>query len=94
MPLVDPVADGLADQVRAERPAPELVPLQELADAAAVAVVGERPVDLEVVAPASKLEAVVAPAVALRRKIRKRQVGPLAGEQRDGTGRARHALRA
>ena len=46
------------------------------------------PVDLEVVAPAGDLEAVVAP---LRRQpgdLLERQVGPLAGEQGDGSGHA------
>ena len=30
MPRVDAIADSLADEVRAERPAPEAVPLEEL----------------------------------------------------------------
>ena len=51
----------------------------------AVARLGERAVDLEVVAPAGELEAVEAPAAGLRRELLERQVGPLAGEQRDGT---------
>ena len=50
---------------------------------AAVAVVGERGVDVEVVAPAGELEAVEAPAAGLLGELGERQVGPLAGEQGD-----------
>ena len=41
--LVDPVADGLADEVRAERPDAEAVPLEQLAPSAHVAAVGDAP---------------------------------------------------
>ena len=51
-----------------------------------VAVVGERLVDLEMVAPAGELEPVEAEASAFRGEVGERQVGPLAGEQGDGTG--------
>ena len=50
MPRVDAIANGLADEVRAERPAPEPVPIEELPLLAAVGVVRQRAVDLEVVA--------------------------------------------
>ena len=62
VPLVDPVADRLADEVRADRPHAEAVPLEQLAPLLRVAGVGDRLVDLEVVAPARELEAVEAPA--------------------------------
>ena len=88
VPVVDRVADGLADEVRAERPDAEAVLLQQAADGLRVAGIGDRPVDLEVVAPAGELEAVVAPARDLRRELRDRQIGPLAGEERDGTSQA------
>ena len=88
MPVVDRVADGLADEVRAERPHAEAVLLQQAADGLRVAGIGDRLVDLEVVAPAGKLEAVVAPPADLRRELRDRQIGPLAGEERDGTSQA------
>jgi hypothetical protein len=48
----------------------------------------ERPVDLEVVAPARELEAVVAPGRALRGDVLELEVGPLPGEQRDRSGHA------
>ena len=86
VPLVDAVADRLADEVRADRPDVEPVALEELAVRAAVAVVGERLVDLEVVAPAGELEPVEAPVAGLRGEVLERQIGPLAGEQGDGTG--------
>ena len=80
---VDRVADGLADEVRADRPAVEPVALEQLALRAAVAVVAKRLVDLEVVAPAGELEAVEVPLAALGGELLERQVRPLAGEQRD-----------
>ena len=84
--LVDAVADRLPDEMRADRPDAEPVLLEELASAVCVAAVGDRLLDLEVVAPAGELEAVEAPARAAGGKLGKREVGPLAGEQGDGTG--------
>ncbi len=66
--LVDPVADRLADEVRADRPHAEAVALEQLAAPVRVAAVGERLVDLEVVAPAGELEPVEAPAAAASRR--------------------------
>ena len=83
--LVDRVADRLADEMRAEREAVQVVALEHLLDAADVVVLGERPVDLEVVAPAGELEAVEAPAAGLLGQLLERQVGPLAGEEGDGS---------
>jgi hypothetical protein len=85
VPLVDAVAHGLADEVSTERPDAETVLLEELALPAGVAAVGDRLVDLEVVAPAGELEPIEAPARTARGELRDRQVGPLAGEQGDGT---------
>ena len=85
MPRVDQVAHRLPDEVRPEREAVQVVALEDLLDAADVVVLGERPVDLEVVAPARKLEAVEAPAAGLFRELLERQVGPLAGEKGDGS---------
>jgi hypothetical protein len=82
---VDRIAHGLADEVRAEGPASEAVPAEQLSALAEVGRVGERLVDLEVVAPARELEPVEAPAADLLRQLRERQVGPLAGEERDRT---------
>ena len=80
MPRVDAIAHGLADEVRAERPAPEAVPLEELPSLAAVGVVRQRAVDLEVVAPARQLEPVEPPAGAGGREFGDRQVRPLTRE--------------
>ena len=87
MARVDRVADRLADEVRAEREAVQVVALEQLLDAGAVVVLGKRTVDLEVVAPARELEAVEAPAARLLGEVLERQVGPLAGEEGD---RSRH----
>ena len=82
---VDRIADRLADEVVADRPDVQAVALEQLAPLAAVGVVGERGVDVEVVAPAGELEAVEAPGAGLRGELGEREVGPLAGEQRDGS---------
>src|SRR5205823_8173305 len=50
--LVDPVAHRLADQMRPEREAPQAVSLEDLDATLDVVRLRERPVDLEVVAPA------------------------------------------
>jgi hypothetical protein len=84
--LVDRVADRLADEVVADRPAAQAVALEQLALAPAVGGVGERLVDVEVVAPAGELEAVEPPRRALRGEVVERQVGPLAREQGDWPG--------
>ena len=65
------------------------VALEQLAPLAAVGVVGERGVDVEVVAPAGELEAVEAPVAGLGGELGERQVGPLAGEQGDGSWHTR-----
>ena len=89
MARVDAVADRLADEMRADRQHVQVAALQDLLLRPAVAVVREGLVDLEVVAPAGELEPVEAPAAGLRGEILQRQVGPLAGEERDG---ARHRV--
>ena len=93
MPEVDRVADGLADEVGAEGLTAKTMALETLAQRAHVALVAERLVDLEVVAPAGKLEAVEAPVGRLRRERLERQVGPLTREQRDRPRRGRSGLR-
>ncbi len=85
MSLVDPVAHRLADQVRGDREALEAVAVEDLPASVDVARVGERLVDVEVIAPAGELEAVEAPAPSLVGELLERQVGPLAGEERDRT---------
>ena len=66
----------------------EAVALEQLAPAGGVAGVAHRLGDVEVVAPAGQLEPVEAPARRLRGEVVERQVGPLAGEQRDGSAHA------
>ena len=83
MPLVDRVADRLADQVVRDRVALQLVRVQKVVRPLAVVLVGF--LDLEVVAPAGQLDAVVTPLLALLADLLERQVGPLAGEKRHGT---------
>ena len=78
MPRVDAIAHGLTDEVRAERPASEPVPLEEFPLLAAVGVVRQRAVDLEVVAPARELEPVEPPPAAGRPRDR-RSAGPPTG---------------
>jgi hypothetical protein len=63
------VADGLADEVVAYRPAAEVVAAQDLPPTLDVAVLGERPVDVEVVPPAGQFEPVEAPLAALAGKL-------------------------
>jgi hypothetical protein len=85
--LVDRVvADRLADEMVGDREDLEVVFLQGLALAVDIAGLGERAVDLEVVAPAGDLEPVVAPVRGEPAHVVERQVGPLAGEERDGSG--------
>ncbi len=86
MPLVDPVAHRLPDEMRADRPDVQMVALEDLLARAAVVRVLQRLVDLEVIAPAGELETVEAPRAGLGCEVFDRQVGPLAGEERDGAG--------
>jgi hypothetical protein len=81
VPLVDRVADGLADEMRPDREALEPVPPEQLAPAVRVAGLRDRAVDLEVVAPARELEPVEPPSGRLRRELVQGQVRPLAREE-------------
>ena len=85
MPRIDAIAHRLSDQVRAERPALETVPAEQVAEISSVLILGQNAIDLEVVSPACELETVESPRAALGRQVGKRQVGPLACEQRDRT---------
>ena len=86
VPLVDRVvADRLADQVVGDREDLEVVLGEGGPLAVDVRLVGERLVDLEVVAPAGDLQAVVAPLGGEPADLVERKVGPLAGEERDGS---------
>ena len=83
VPRVDRVEHGLADQVRADGVHLQVVALQQVAAVGAVAVVGQRLVDLEMVAPAGQLQPLIAELAGLAGHVLQRQIGPLAGEQRD-----------
>ena len=65
MPLVDRVADTLADEVCSDRQNAQPMPGEEPLSRFGVARIRKRLVDLEVVAPADELEAVKAPAARL-----------------------------
>src|SRR5262245_19661599 len=84
--LVDAVAHGLADEVRRDREAPEAVVLEHRPVLLRVVLVLVAARDVEVVAPARELQAVVAEVLGLPGEHLERQVGPLAGEETDRTG--------
>ena len=91
MPLIDRIADTLTDEVRADRMDLQPVPLEDVAPRVDVPRIGKRLVDLEMIAPAGQLEAVEAPRTRFRSELLDRQVGPLAGEERN---RPRHQAAA
>src|SRR3954451_22548743 len=63
--LVDRVAHRLTDEMVADRPAAESVPLEDRAPARAVAGIPQRLGDVEVIAPARQLQPVEPPTAAL-----------------------------
>jgi hypothetical protein len=82
--LVDRVvADRLPDEVVGDGEDLQVVLGQQLEATGDVRLVGQRLVDLEVVTPAGDLQSVVAPLGGEPAHLLERQVGPLAGEQRD-----------
>jgi hypothetical protein len=83
---VDRIAHGLPHEVRADRPAPQAVALEQLAPAGGVVGLGHRAVDLEVIAPARELQPVEAERRRLAREVVEGEVGPLACEERDRSG--------
>ena len=84
--LVNQVADGLPDQVVADGVDPQAVLGEQVEHALDVAVLVERPLHVEVVAPAGQFQAVEAHLFGEGREFGERQIGPLAGKQRDGSG--------
>jgi hypothetical protein len=88
VPLVDSIAHGLAHQVRADGVALQVVAVEQVALGGGVVRIGRRLVDLEMIAPAGELQALIAEVARLAAHVFQRQIGPLAGEQRDGTGHA------
>ena len=79
--LVDVVAGGLADEVRGDRPAAEVVLREKLPDGLDVARLVDGADDVEVVAPAGELDAFVAHRFDLGQELGDLEVGPLAGEE-------------
>src|SRR5487761_81916 len=75
------VAARLADEVRRDRPALQAVLFQQRVPSGQVAVLTQRPVDLEVVSPAGDLKPVVSPRAGQPADFLKRQVRPLPGEK-------------
>ena len=94
MTLVDRVADRLADEVRAERPAAEAVPLEQRAPVLHVPG-SARAAATSKWSPQQASSRPSKPQPAARAgELGERQVGPLAGEERDGPRhRSKHKLR-
>ena len=65
----------------------QVVSLEQFSLGGAIAVVGHRLVDFEMIAPAGQFETLVAEFTCLAAHIFDREVGPLTGEERD---RSRH----
>ena len=86
MPGIDPVAHRLADQMIADREAGKTVIPEQLPLRPDIPPLPERATDVEVIAPAGQLEPVIAPRLRFGGEGFERKVGPLTGEQRDGTG--------
>src|SRR5690606_27305104 len=91
VPLVDRIAHGLADEVARDRGAGEPVIAEERPFVLDVFLVARGGVDIEVVAPAGEFDAVIAHLLDERCELFQGKVGPLAGEQGDGT---RHGERS
>jgi len=76
---------GLAHEVRADGEGVQAVVAEQLPLVGAVARLLERAVAVEVVAPAGELEALIAHFFGHGGQFREREIGPLAGEQGDGS---------
>jgi hypothetical protein len=84
--LVDVVADRLADEVAGDGVAGQAVVLEERPLVVDVFLARGGGIDIEVVAPAGELDTIVAHLLDERGEFFEGEVGPLAGEQGDGTG--------
>jgi hypothetical protein len=82
---IDVIEDGLSDEVVGDGEEFEAVFFEEFAFAGAVGIVGEGFVDFEVVAPAGKFESIVAEFFGFFAECFEWEVGPLAGEEGNGT---------
>jgi hypothetical protein len=86
VPFVDRmITDRLADEVVGDRPAAQAVLGEQRVLASQVAGLREGAVHLEVVTPAGKLKAVITPAAGQLADLGEREVGPLAGEEGEGS---------
>ena len=85
MALVDAVADRLADEVARNRVARETVVFEERPFVVDVFLGRGGGIDIEMIAPAGEFDAVVAHLFDERGEFFEGQIGPLAGEQGDGT---------
>ncbi len=91
MALIDWIADGLADQMAGDGEALEAVVEEQLPLGLEIGRGGDGPVHVEVVAPAGELDSVVPHLLDQGGELRERQVGPLAGEERERTGHGQGA---
>ena len=85
VPLIDQVANRLPDQVVGDCPDFQPILAQKVVASLAVVLVGERLLDIEVIAPAGQFDALVTPFAGLLADDFEGQVGPLAGEKGHGT---------
>ena len=83
---VDRVTDALTDEVVGDRPAAQAVFREQIVARLAVTGVAEGLANVEMIAPAGELEAIVAPFADALGEGRYREIGPLAGEEGEGTG--------
>ena len=81
MSLVNPIADRLSNEVIGDRETGEAVVEKQLPMTSAVLFASGSLIDVEVVSPASELEAVVAHFLCFWRQLLQGKVGPLSGEQ-------------
>ena len=86
MAAVDRVTDALADEVIGYRPAAQAVFGEQVVARLAVGGVAEGLADIEMVAPAGELEAIVAPFADAPGEFVEREIGPLAGEEGERAG--------
>jgi hypothetical protein len=81
VPRVDIVTYRLPDQMVADGKTLEAVLFQDVPAALGIAILGERPVDFKVIAPARQFQAIVTPTGRFFGNGIQCQVGPLAGKQ-------------
>ena len=90
MAFIDLVADRLSNEVVGDRVAIKAIFLKEFPFIGNVRIIGEGGIDIEVITPAGEFHAVVAHFFDFWEEISEGEVGPLAGEECDGSG---HGIR-